>query len=813
MSSYKHLSGNAKRKLKESRDRLEKKMKNSLSAYVIKTKEVDVIPSQILDKNQDSLTENVAEVNCDLLLETELVAESQSNNEHLVENYDEFSPDIARWPETITTAMQDYFIKIKPSPVFGDLNSSKLECVEGTRQINRSLNISAFTRINKNGEKFQRDWFVYTQTNQKAYCYVCKLFSRKKSNMTQGTCDWKNIMQKLSEHENSSEHMSSIRSLVSRSKEVGRVDSSLIRNIDSERQYWREVLKRVVATIKFLASNALAFRGKNQKFNKEDSGNYIGALKFLSEFDPFLRTHIDKHANLGTGHTNYLSSTICDEFIKLMGDRIRQDIIKEIIEAKFFSLIIDSTPDISHIDQLTVVIRYIFRSVVHERFLSFIPIHSHSGKNLENVILNYLENLGIDIKNCRGQGYDNASNMSGRYNGLQNLIKQHSASAEFIPCASHSLNLIGVAAAESSLEITEFFNTIQQLYVFFSASTSRWNVLEKLFKNKHLSVKPLSNTRWSARADAIKALSENFLQYKEALQIFASDLLQKSIVRVEAAGILHKMCEFEFVLLMYIWDTILFRINAVSRSLQTNSGSLSTAITLFTSLAEFIQKQRNNFDEFEAKAAKIAPKEYKNEKNRKRNRKLFFDENLNNNVVLEGREYFKVNTFYILCDKLIFDINRRSNVYKNIYNKFTLMFDYSEQNFKDEIKHISDTYGDDVNIQELEGELQHFNLIAKSENLNSANEKLEFLHNQKIVSSFPNVEIILRLYLTLPISNAEGERSFSVLKIIKNYLRSTIRGEKLNDLAILYIEKDKLNIINYEDMINEFTESKIRKRV
>ncbi|ESO12153.1 hypothetical protein HELRODRAFT_153405, partial [Helobdella robusta] len=53
---------------------------------------------------------------------------------------------------------------------------------------------------------------------------------------------------------------------------------------------------------------------------------------------------------------------------------------------------------------------------------------------------------------------------------------------------------------------------------------------------------------------------------------------------------------------------------------------------------------------------------------------------------------------------------------------------------------------------------------------------------------FPNLNVILRIYLTLPVSNASGERSFSVMGKIKNFLRSTLGQQKLNSLSLLYIE-------------------------
>jgi len=78
--------------------------------------------------------------------------------------------------------------------------------------------------------------------------------------------------------------------------------------------------------------------------------------------------------------------------------------------------------------------------------------------------------------------------------------------------------------------------------------------------------------------------------------------------------------------------------------------------------------------------------------------------------------------------------------------------------------------------------------------------------------TFPNVEAILKIFLTIPLSNASGERSFSVLKRVKNYLRSTIGEDRLNDLAILYIEKDIFNQINTDEVIHKFAKNKARKK-
>ena len=103
------------------------------------------------------------------------------------------------------------------------------------------------------------------------------------------------------------------------------------------------------------------------------------------------------------------------------------------------NLIIDSTLDISHTDQLTFIVRYINRDgVIQERFLGFLPIEEHKAKYIEMVIKE-LNVMSLDIKNCIGQTYDNAANMAGKYSGLQTRLRNYSPTAFVIPCANHSL--------------------------------------------------------------------------------------------------------------------------------------------------------------------------------------------------------------------------------------------------------------------------------------------------------------------------------------------------------------------------------------
>ena len=103
----------------------------------------------------------------------------------------------------------------------------------------------------------------------------------------------------------------------------------------------------------------------------------------------------------------------------------------------------DSTPDETHVDQLTLIFRYMEARSPVERFLTFIPNAGHKAQDMFNAFMTFLEFHGIDIKDCRGQSYDNANAMSGKYSGLQARVKERNPKTAWIPCAGHSLNLFG----------------------------------------------------------------------------------------------------------------------------------------------------------------------------------------------------------------------------------------------------------------------------------------------------------------------------------------------------------------------------------
>ena len=88
----------------------------------------------------------------------------------------------------------------------------------------------------------------------------------------------------------------------------------------------------------------------------------------------------------------------------------------------------------------------------------------------------------------------------------------------------------------------------------------------------------------------------------------------------------------------------------------------------------------------------------------------------------------------------------------------------------------------------------------------------EILELVKVVDCYPNVSIAYRILLTMPVTVASAERSFSKLKLLKSYLRLSMSQERLNDLTILCIEKNMLENIDVDTIINDFASRNARRQ-
>jgi hypothetical protein len=239
--------------------------------------------------------------------------------------------------------------------------------------------------------------------------------------------------------------------------------------------------------------------------------------------------------------------------------------------------------------------------------------------------------------------------------------------------------------------------------------------------------------------------------------------------------------------------------------LQESGLVINTAIVLIKSLKGFVELQRNDFDAFEIEAkGKCGHDSYKaaSKRARIRNRQRDFDVGSAQaeDTIQSPRDRFRIESFLVIIDQLKAALKQRLDAYNEIDKKFGFLSKIATMSPCD-ISSAADCllrfYPDDLE-NSLECDLLQFSALLQSLETkdNGNNEPKEskeiimylLLKNRDITQTFPNVEIVLRIYLCMLVSNCTGERSFSKLKRIKNELRNRTSQDRLNMLALLSIE-------------------------
>lgn len=732
--------------------------------------------------------------------------------------------DLALWPQVLTDKQRTFLVLRGPIQVKESSypsNSSK-----------RSFSNAYYTKKMSNNETVLRNWLVYSKSTDSVFCFYCKLFHDDISPFTGkiGYKDWQHLSIALERHEKSLRHLEcvkrqiTLKTLVLEEKSVDFLHQI---EIEREKNRWVAVLERIINMIIFLARQCLALRGKSEKIYESDNGNFLKLVEYTSNFDHVLAEHIALIQKSEKRLIHYLGHNIQNEIIYLLGERIKKTIVLELKHSKYFSIILDCTPDISHEEQISVVVRYVLLSAtnhkveIKEHFLGFFPISDTTGQGLTQFLLDFLDTNEIDIQDMRGQGYDNGANMKGKHIGLQKRILDMNPRAFFVPCAAHSLNLVVNDAAKSSLEIVNFFSIVQEIYVFFSASISRWQILAKEVPT--LSLKPLSNTRWESRVEAVKALRFNLGKVYDALFSIYSDRSKDAESRNVANSLLTKIKNFKFICSLIIWFEILSKINIVSKALQKSDVVLSEAVKMIDQVQTSLTDKRNDsaFEELINRAKTLAEEveavvEFATP-GRPRARRRFFDYESEDEPITDPKIHFKVNFYYLLLDIAINKVNERFELLNQ--NNEIFSFLHKLQHWKDldldsknalctnleqKLHHAGSS---DIDKIELFNEIELLPMFDTDST--SPLDILNYLFKNNLISVFPNLSIALRIYLTLPVTVGQSERSFSKLKIIKNYLRSTLSQSRLTNLSLISIEHDVK--IKIDDIIKDFAHAKARK--
>ncbi|XP_065640525.1 52 kDa repressor of the inhibitor of the protein kinase-like [Hydra vulgaris] len=433
---------------------------------------------------------------------------------------------------------------------------------------------------------------------------------------------------------------------------------------------------------------------------------------------------------------------------------------------------------------------------IREDFIQFIHCSEGvKGKDLFNVLLNCVSNLNLDIKNCRGQEYDGASSVSGYINGLSAQVLNINSKALYTHCHSHRLNLSVCESCNVHL-VSEVFNKVRELSYFFKYSENRQkfleaSILEREPQTHKKKLKNICRTRWIECIDGLNTFLEHYLSIFHALCIMASP--ESSVnkdTQNKSSTFLNSIGTFQFVFTLVVTTRVFDFTLRVTRLLQSKTIDILDGLHLITALKNTFISIRNDIDSFHNNCYEAA---------------CLLSKSVS--------EYYKRAVTIPLIDHVSTSISTRFKsgtvaAYKGLsiipFNIISfLKRPKTQMCWKKQFETFCDFYIDDfTNISALNGELVLWEKYWESfsgtipDNISLTLKSISF-------PGFENIKIALKILGTLPVTSCECERSFSVMRQLKDYMRTTMSEDRLNGLALMYIHQEIVPCI--DNVINRFS--------
>jgi hypothetical protein len=177
----------------------------------------------------------------------------------------------------------------------------------------------------------------------------------------------------------------------------------------------------------------------------------------------------------------------------------------------------------------------------------------------------------------------------------------------------------------------------------------------------------------------------------------------------------------------------------------------------------------------------------------------------------------RINNFLPVVDQAITSLTTRFEQYKGYEKIFCFLFTSHKLCSLDDQSLLSSCtqletalksgQNSDIDGSELLVELKFLQELISNKDM-GPHDIMKFV---KRMGCFPNAYIAYRIWLTIPVTVASAERSFSKLKLLKSYMRSTMTQERLNGLATIVLENDVIEKIKYEDIIEYFISRNTRR--
>ena len=368
----------------------------------------------------------------------------------------------------------------------------------------------------------------------------------------------------------------------------------------------------------------------------------------------------------------------------------------------------------------------------------------------------------------------------------------------------------------------EYYLPVLCYYIVTRVTKPCISVTEKRNETRHTkSANPMSNAV-EVRTGALKSFIDNYSVLSTAMEEFSEESHDECGRR--AGGILAMLEKFSTYFGLRPAYLVFHPTEQLSKTLQATNTMLQDAQSAVTVTQAFIQRQRSDeaFDSF-FKSVIEASKDLTEGPQLPRQRRL--PKRLGGGDIEHAfespSEYYRKRYFEVL-DLLNNELTRRfdQSDFGVVMDMEKLLVAAASGKQVTLPSSVTSLYAKDFDLDSLRVQLSMLPDTIKTSGIQTKSEKTSVRLISEAMNAVPvakelqsEVHKLLKLFFTVPVTTASAERSFSTLRRIKTYLRSTMTQRRLNDLMCSHIHQDVLAQVDMTDIAKEFIQQNERRRL
>ncbi|KYN14551.1 52 kDa repressor of the inhibitor of the protein kinase [Trachymyrmex cornetzi] len=673
-------------------------------------------------------------------------------------------------------------------------------------------------------EKFH--WLVLSHVDQGLYCKYCALFATTatdfaRSNLRRLVKEPLKVFDRLLgenglliQHQRNHYHQMAVESGKNFLACYHKPELDIVNQISTQRMAQimenRDRLRPIIKTIIFCGRQNIPLRGHRDdgqffSTNTDKSvvsapeGNFRALLKFRIDAGDTVLQH---HLATASSNVTYISKTVQNELIDICKEKIQENILQNVKNAKFFSLLFDETTDISHTEQLSLSFRYYNNGVIKEDFICFCDAYEMlrceeadsskelrlTGVALAKIVENLCHKFDIDLTFCVGIGTDSCSVMASDVKGAVQELTKKAIHAKRCPCNNHVLNN-SLANSSKVASCRNTSATMKKIVAFANASAKRHEVF--LQELGGVAIQSICETRWVERHDGhLQFQGDNLIKICNALERIST--WKDSKTSSDAHCLLQTLRSSDFIISSVCLNDILENVDSVFQQLFSEAREVAKQLDVELKSSRTISRQTHR----------------------------------SNHPAQSVEEYIRRSIYVPLLDCVINDLSQRLS--PDVLDLFQLgVFHFSRIKIfrsyyialqqESRLTFISD-------ITSLAYEWRMLPIVFDDANKTllanlEIDEVWKTIFQEKKLNNelfFPNLENLVNAVLSLPHSNAEAKRIFSIVTDVKNKKRNQIDVTSLDtvckvrssfqahnvDSRTFQVDSTHLELYNYKNLVS-----------